>query len=139
MRTRRTSAAGTARTVRSRDASVLGGAPGGPLAIAVAVVVLLVLTAPELGRLIDFTDFRAFSRPTISGGLGNLRHQLSPLEALGIWPASDFRLSASAASVPAAGLLPRRAGRRSPRWRSACRAGSAATARRSPRRWPRRS
>ena len=54
-----------------------------------------------MGWLIDFTHFRAFRGSTISSGLGNLRHQLSPLEALGIWPASDFRLSASAASVPA--------------------------------------
>ena len=66
-----------------------------------ATVVLLVLTAPEWAALIDFTHFRAFRGSTISSGLGNLRHQLSPLEALGIWPASDFRLSASAASVPA--------------------------------------
>ena len=62
---------------------------------------LVVLVAPELGRIVDFTDFRAFRDSTISSGLGNLRHQLSPLEALGIWPASDFRLSASAASAPA--------------------------------------
>jgi hypothetical protein len=71
------------------------------LVAAVAAVVLLVLTAPEWGRLIDFTHFRAFRNSTISSGLGNLRHQLSPLEALGIWPASDFRLSASAATAPA--------------------------------------
>ena len=71
------------------------------LVAAVATVVLLVLTAPEWAALIDFTHFRAFRGSTISSGLGNLRHQLSPLEALGIWPASDFRLSASAASVPA--------------------------------------
>ena len=65
------------------------------------VGVLVVLTAPEWARLIDFTHFRAFRGSTISSGLGNLRHQLSAFEALGIWPASDFRLSASAASVPA--------------------------------------
>ncbi|MEK6327758.1 MAG: hypothetical protein AABM66_09610, partial [Actinomycetota bacterium] len=66
-----------------------------------AIGALAILVAPELGRLVDFTDFRAFRDSTISSGLGNLRHQLSPLEALGIWPASDFRLSASAASAPA--------------------------------------
>src|SRR5436190_6820242 len=70
-------------------------------AIAVALGVLVVLTAPEWARLIDFTHFRAFRNSTISSGLGNLRHRLSPLEALGIWPASDFRLSASTASAPA--------------------------------------
>jgi len=71
---------------------------GGAAAVAGALVILI---APDIGRLVDFTDFRAFRNSTISSGLGNLRHQLSPLEALGIWPASDFRLSASAASVPA--------------------------------------
>ncbi|MEK6273066.1 MAG: hypothetical protein AABM42_10535 [Actinomycetota bacterium] len=72
-----------------------------PWAGAVVVGVLVLLIAPELGRIVDFTGFRAFGDSTISSGLGNLRHQLSPLEALGIWPASDFRLSASAASAPA--------------------------------------
>jgi hypothetical protein len=67
----------------------------------VVLGVLVVLTAPEWARLVDFTGFRAFRGSTISSGLGNLRHQLSPLEALGIWPASDFRLSASAATGPA--------------------------------------
>ncbi len=67
-----------------------------------ALAVLLVLIAPDLGRVVDFTDFRAFKSSTISAGLGNLRHQVSPLEALGIWPASDFRLSAADASGPAA-------------------------------------
>ncbi len=66
----------------------------------VMLVVLGVLIAPDLGRIVDFTGFRAFKTSTISGGLGNLRHQLSPLEALGIWPASDFRLSAADASGP---------------------------------------
>jgi len=72
------------------------------LSAGAAIAVLLILTAPEWTRMIDFTNFRAFKGKTISGGLGNLRHQLSPLEALGIWPASDFRLSASVASAPAA-------------------------------------
>lgn len=62
--------------------------------------VLLVLTAPEWSRMIDFTHFRAFRTSNLSGGLGNLRHQLSPLEALGIWPTGEFRLSASDSSHP---------------------------------------
>jgi hypothetical protein len=74
------------------------------LATAAVVLTLFVLAAPDLGRVIDFTNFRAFKSATISGGLGNLRHQLSPLEALGIWPASDFRLSAADASGPTAGF-----------------------------------
>ena len=70
-------------------------------ALIAAVAVLLLLTAPEWGRIEQFTHFRAFHSSTLSEGLGNLRHHLSPFEALGIWPASDFRLSASDASVPA--------------------------------------
>jgi hypothetical protein len=62
--------------------------------------VLLVLVAPEIPRLVDFTGFRAFRSESISGGLGNLRHQLSPLEALGVWPTSEFRLAASDSSHP---------------------------------------
>jgi hypothetical protein len=68
--------------------------------LAVAAVVLIVLVAPEIPRLVDFTGFRAFRSSTISGGLGNLRHQLSPLEALGVWPTSEFRLAAADSSHP---------------------------------------
>ncbi len=63
----------------------------------------LVLIAPEIGRLIDFSHFKAFSPSTAnSGGLGNLRHQLSPAEAFGIWPTSEFRLAAADAGHPIA-------------------------------------
>ncbi|MGH2925147.1 MAG: hypothetical protein ACRDK1_04160 [Solirubrobacterales bacterium] len=94
-----------ARTVRSRDAKRSPGVYPRPLLLAGAgVAVLLVLAAPDLGRVVDFTNFRALKSATISGVLGNLRHQLSPLEALGIWPASDFRLSAADASGPTAGF-----------------------------------
>jgi hypothetical protein len=68
---------------------------------AAGIGVLLVLTAPEWSRMIDFTHFRAFRTSNLSGGLGNLRHQLSPFEALGIWPTSEFRLSAADSSHPA--------------------------------------
>ncbi len=85
-----------------RPAAPIGGTrPAAFSVAAVAAGVLVLLIAPEFGRIADFTDFRAFRDSTISSGLGNLRHQLSPLEALGIWPASDFRLSARAASAPA--------------------------------------
>ena len=57
------------------------------------------LIAPELDRLRDFVDFRALHPDRANeGGLGNLPGQISPLEALGIWPTSDFRLSAAASS-----------------------------------------
>ena len=68
-----------------------------------AHIVVLILVAPELARLIDFSHFKAFSPSTAnSGGLGNLRHQVSPLEALGIWPTSEFRLAAADAAHPLA-------------------------------------
>jgi hypothetical protein len=74
----------------------------GRVAALVGVIVLLVLIAPEVPRLLDFTGFRAFRTSNISGGLGNLRHQLSPVEALGVWPTSEFRLAASDSSHPIA-------------------------------------
>lgn len=68
-----------------------------------AHALVLVLIAPEAGRLVDFSHFKAFSPSTAnSGGLGNLRHHLSPFEALGIWPTSEFRLAASDAGHPIA-------------------------------------
>ena len=71
-------------------------------AVGAAVAVLAVLTAPEWTRMADFGSFRAFRTSNLSGGLGNLRHQLSPLEALGIWPTSEFRLAASDSGHPVA-------------------------------------
>lgn len=71
-------------------------------AVGVALAVLAVALAPEAGRLLDFADFRALDPGRANeGGLGNLRGHISPLEALGIWPTSDFRVSASAAGAPA--------------------------------------
>jgi hypothetical protein len=82
------------------------GAPRSPRAglwaVGGAIAVLAVLTAPEWTRMADFGSFRAFRTSNLSGGLGNLRHQLSPLEALGIWPTSEFRLAASDSSHPLA-------------------------------------
>jgi hypothetical protein len=90
-----------ARTVRSMDAKRSPRAYSAAATGAV-VIVLLALTAPEWSRMVDFSHFRAFRHSALSAGLGNLRHQVSPLEALGIWPASDFRLSAADATAPAA-------------------------------------
>ncbi len=72
-----------------------------PLIAAGGIVVVAAL--PELGRLVDFSHFKAFSPSTAnSGGLGNLRHHLSPLEAFGVWPTSEFRLAAGDSSHPIA-------------------------------------
>ena len=64
----------------------------------VALVVFLVGTLPELGRMLDFRSFETFD-PT-GPGLGNLFGQISPLEALGIWPSGDFRLAPGDGAVP---------------------------------------
>ncbi|HEY8000739.1 MAG TPA: hypothetical protein VID76_02305 [Solirubrobacterales bacterium] len=86
-----------------RNTGTADGSFRAPLiAAGVGVLTLVVLMAPELGRLADFVDFRALHPDRANdGGLGNLPGQLSPLEALGIWPTSEFRLSAAASSVPA--------------------------------------
>jgi hypothetical protein len=67
----------------------------------VAIVVLVVAAAPEIGRMIDFASFETFNPP--GAGLGNLFNPISPLEALGIWPSGDFRLDPGDGAVPAIG------------------------------------
>jgi hypothetical protein len=72
--------------------------PVRPLLLALAV--FLVGALPELGRMIDFRSFETFDP---SGpGLGNLFGQISPFEALGIWPSGDFRLAPGDGAAPAA-------------------------------------
>ena len=72
------------------------------VAVVVAAVTALVLVAPDLGRVVEFAHFRALDPDRANvGGLGNVGGQLSPLEALGVWPTSEFRLSAGAGSLPA--------------------------------------
>ncbi len=61
----------------------------------------LVLVVPEIGRMIDFQRFETFD-PN-GPGLGNLFGQISPFEALGIWPSGDFRLAPGNGAVPAIG------------------------------------
>jgi hypothetical protein len=66
----------------------------------IGIAVLVVLIAPEVGRMIDFHKFETFD-PN-GPGLGNLFGQISPFEALGIWPSGDFRLAPGDGAVPAA-------------------------------------
>ena len=68
-----------------------------------ASLLFLVLIAPEIGRMIDFQRFETFD-PN-GPGLGNLFGQISPFEALGIWPSGDFRLSPGDGAVPALGYF----------------------------------
>jgi hypothetical protein len=70
-----------------------------PLLLALGAFAVLI--APELGRMVDFHSFETFD-PN-GPGLGNLFGQVSPLEALGIWPSGDFRLAPGDGAVPAAG------------------------------------
>jgi hypothetical protein len=67
--------------------------------VGVAVAVLAVAIAPEVGRLASFADFETFNPD--GAGLGNLFNRLSPLEALGIWPSGDFRIEPGDGEVPA--------------------------------------
>jgi hypothetical protein len=78
--------------------------PTAPLAWPPALMALLtfaVLVAPEIGRMLDFHSFETFD-PN-GPGLGNLFGQVSPFEALGIWPSGDFRLAPGDGAVPAIG------------------------------------
>ncbi len=87
--------------------------PAGPPAVATgpaawragiwASLLFLVLVAPEIGRMIDFHAFETFD-PN-GPGLGNLFGQISPFEALGIWPSGDFRLSPGDGAVSAFGYF----------------------------------
>jgi len=86
----------------SYDEAVDVTRPTALIAAGVALVALVILVAPEFDRLRDFADFRALDPDRANeGGLGNLRGQISPLEALGVWPTGEFRLSAGRSSLPA--------------------------------------
>jgi hypothetical protein len=82
-----------------------GGSPmaTGPAArqLGLALLFCFVLIAPEIGRMVDFQSFETFD-PN-GPGLGNLFGQISPFEALGIWPSGDFRLAPGDGAVPAIG------------------------------------
>jgi hypothetical protein len=77
-----------------------GAGPSPLRAGLLALLTFIVLAAPELGRMIDFHSFETFD-PN-GPGLGNLFGQVSPFEALGIWPSGDFRLAPGDGAVPAA-------------------------------------
>lgn len=70
-------------------------------ALLLGALPFVVLIAPEVGRMIDFQRFETFD-PN-GPGLGNLFGQVSPFEALGIWPSGDFRLAPGDGAVPALG------------------------------------
>jgi hypothetical protein len=84
----------------ARDRTALSG-PAPWRAAGLALLAFAVLVAPEVGRMIEFHNFETFD-PN-GPGLGNLFGQISPFEALGIWPSGDFRLSPGDGAVPAIG------------------------------------
>ena len=69
--------------------------------LAIAGFYFVVLAVPEVDRMLDFHSFETFD-PN-GPGLGNLFGQISPFEALGIWPSGDFRLAPGDGAIPAAG------------------------------------
>lgn len=71
-----------------------------PRPLLLALPVFAVLAAPEIGRMVDFGRFETFAPD--GPGLGNLFGQVSPLEALGIWPSGDFRVAPGDGAAPAA-------------------------------------
>ncbi|MGD9734501.1 MAG: hypothetical protein AB7V58_02655 [Solirubrobacterales bacterium] len=81
--------------------TALGRRPAEWRSAGLALLVFLVAVAPEIGRMVDFQSFETFD-PN-GPGLGNLFGQISPFEALGIWPSGDFRLAPGDGAVPAAG------------------------------------
>jgi hypothetical protein len=105
----RPSAGGAVGGTTPEDALATAGGGGSPAAtgpaavrpIIYAVLLFVVLVAPEIGRMIDFHSFETFD-PN-GPGLGNLFGQISPFEGLGIWPSGDFRLTPGAGAVPALG------------------------------------
>ena len=86
--------------------------PGALARVGLALLAFVVLVAPEVGRMIEFHNFETFD-PN-GPGLGNLFGQISPFEALGIWPSGDFRLAPGRRRGAGVRLLPRRRLRRDP-------------------------
>ena len=72
--------------------------------IVAGLAIPLIAALPELIRILSFAGFEAFSPSGAEGntGYGNLRQALNPLQSLGIWPSSEFRLAPSSAGTPAA-------------------------------------
>jgi hypothetical protein len=111
----------------ARDRTVLR--PALP-AVTAALIALLLIAAPELDRIIDFGGSvgtvsesarsdagarpallaangssdggrRVVDGPKFDNDLGNLFGQISPLEALNVWPSGDFRVAPGDGAIPA--------------------------------------
>ena len=96
--------------LRERDqaASVLAGLRlrerfrGARPALLLGIGIPVIAALPEVFRLASFSSFKAFNPsgtgPTV--GFGNLRQQLNPLEAFGIWPSGEFRITPANSTTP---------------------------------------
>jgi hypothetical protein len=75
---------------------------GARSALALGIGNPVVAALPEIFRLASFSSFKAFNPsgtgPTV--GFGNLRQPLNPLEAFGIWPSGEFRITPANSTTP---------------------------------------
>jgi hypothetical protein len=75
---------------------------GARAAIGIGVALPILFALPEVFRLASFSSFKAFNPqgtgPTV--GFGNLRQPLNPLEAFGIWPSGEFRITPANSTTP---------------------------------------
>ncbi|HSR21980.1 MAG TPA: hypothetical protein VLW53_00405, partial [Candidatus Eisenbacteria bacterium] len=95
---------------RDRASSLLAGLRlrerlrGARAGLAVGIGIAVVAALPEVFRLASFSSFKAFNPsgtgPTV--GFGNLRQPLNPLEAFGIWPSGEFRITPAHSTTPEA-------------------------------------
>src|SRR3954470_7331939 len=71
-------------------------------AIWLGIGIPIIAALPELVRLASFSSFKAFnpSGTGPSGGFGNLRQPLNPLEAFGVWPSGEFRITPANSTTP---------------------------------------
>jgi hypothetical protein len=75
---------------------------GARSALLVGIGIPVVAALPEIFRLASFSSFKAFNPsgtgPTV--GFGNLRQPLNPLEAFGVWPSGEFRITPANSTTP---------------------------------------
>ena len=88
--------------LREHDLRLRERLRGARSAIALGAAIPIVAALPEIFRLASFSSFKAFSPsgtgPTV--GFGNLRQPLNPLEAFGVWPSGEFRITPANSTTP---------------------------------------
>ena len=88
--------------LREHDLRLRERLRGARSAIALGVGLPIVAALPEIFRLASFSSFKAFNPsgtgPTV--GFGNLRQPLNPLEAFGVWPSGEFRITPANSTTP---------------------------------------